>query len=96
MKQTIKRILFWKAVIIVGYFAVGIILNYYVFPEQKPDLATYFQPGDKFNSVAEGFDQTVIWQKDGWVKTNLVIQPKGFGPPEHIHTNLDETFTVNK
>jgi len=96
MKQTIKRILFWKVVIIIGYLAIGIILNYYVFPEKKPDLTDYFHSGDTFYSKAEGFDQHVLWQKDGWVRVRLVIEPKGFGPPEHIHTNLDETFTVKE
>ncbi len=96
MKQTIKRIFLWKLAIIVGYFAIGIILNYYIFPEQKPDLANYFQSGDKFYSKAEGFDQHILWQRDGWVRLSLIIEPKGFGPPEHIHTDLDETFTVKE
>ena len=96
MKQKIKRIFLWTSLIVVGYFMIGIILNYYIFPEKKPDLANYFQSGDKFHSKSEGFDQTVLWQKDGWVRISLAIQPKGFGPPEHIHTNLDETFTVKE
>ncbi len=96
MKRIIKRILFWKLAIIIGYFGIGIILNYYIFPEKKPDLSNYFQSGDKFYSKTEGFDQHILWQKDGWVRLSLVIDPKGFGPPEHIHTNLDETFTVKE
>lgn len=95
MKQ-LKRVLLFTAIIIGGYFAVGIILNYYIFPEQKPDLTNYFQSGDRFHSDSEGFDQNILWQKDGWVRLSLVIQPKGFGPPEHLHTNLDETFTVKE
>lgn len=96
MKQTLKRIFLWKLAIIIGYFAVGIALNSYIFPEQKPDLSYYFQSGDKFYSKSEGFDQHILWQKDGWVRISLTIDPKGFGPPEHIHTNLDETFTVKE
>lgn len=96
MKQKIKRIFLYTFLIIVGYFAIGIILHYYIFPEKKPDLANYFQSGDKFHSKSEGFDQHILWQKDGWVRISLVIEPKGFGPPEHIHTNLDETFTVKE
>jgi mannose-6-phosphate isomerase-like protein (cupin superfamily) len=96
MKQTIKRILLWKLILIVGYFGISIILNSYVFPEQKPDLANYFQPGDVLHSTTEGFDQTVISVKDGWVHSSLKIQPKAPGPPEHIHTNLVETFSVKE
>jgi mannose-6-phosphate isomerase-like protein (cupin superfamily) len=96
MKQIIKRILLWKLILIVGYFGIGIILNSYVFPEQKPDLSNYFQPGDILHSTSEGFDQTIISVKDGWVHSSLKIQPKAPGPPEHIHTNLVETFSVKE
>ncbi|MEQ1923965.1 MAG: cupin domain-containing protein [Pyrinomonadaceae bacterium] len=96
MKQKIKRIFLLALSLIFGYFGIGIILNSYVFPEKKPDLSNYFQTGDKFYSKAEGFDQHILWQKDGWVRLSLVIDPKGLGPPEHIHTNLDETFTVKE
>lgn len=96
MKQKIKRIFLWTSLVIAGYFGIGIILNYYIFPEKKPDLTNYFQTGDKFHSALEGFDQHILWLKDGWVRISLVIEPKGFGPPEHIHTNLDETFTVKE
>lgn len=96
MKQKIKRIFLWTSFAVIGYFVIGIILNYYIFPEKKPDYGSYFKPGDKLHSASEGFDQTVLWQKDGWIHTRLVIQPKGFGPPAHIHTNLDETFIVKE
>ncbi len=96
MKQIIKRILFWKLLIIVGYFGIGIILDSYVFPEKKPDLASYFRPGDVLHSTSEGFDQTIISVKDGWVHSSLKIQPKAPGPPEHIHTNLVEVFVVKE
>lgn len=96
MKQIIKRILLYKALIIVGYLAVGIILNYYIFPEKKPDLTNYFQPGDVLHSKSEGFDQTVISVKDGWIHSTLTVQPKAPGPPEHIHTNLVEVFVVKE
>ena len=94
--KTIKRILFWKLILIVGYFGIGIILNSYIFPEKKPDLANYFQPGDVLHSKSEGFDQTIISVKDGWVHSSLIIQPKAPGPPEHIHTNLVEVFVVKE
>jgi mannose-6-phosphate isomerase-like protein (cupin superfamily) len=96
MKQIIKRILFWKAVIIIGYFVIGIIFHHYLFPPQKPDYASYFKTGDKFSSNWEGFEQTVISQKDGWLNTKVVMRPKSAGPPVHIHENFDEVFTVKE
>lgn len=96
MKQKIKQIFLWTISIIIGYFVIGIILHNYIFPEKKPDLAHYFKPGDKFHSQAEGFEQTVHGQKDGWVRLSLTIQPKGEGPPEHFHTGMDEIFIVKE
>lgn len=96
MKQKIKRILLWKLVIIVGYFAVGIIFHHYLFPPRKPDYASYFKTGDKFQSNWEGFEQTVISQKDDWLNTKVVMRPKSAGPPVHIHENFDEVFTVKE
>lgn len=96
MKQKIKRILLAKLAIMVGYFAVGIILHYYIFPEKKPDLSNYFQAGDVLHSTSEGFDQTIISVKDRWVHSSLKVQPRAPGPPEHIHTNLVEVFAVKE
>lgn len=96
MRKTIKSILFWKAVIIIGYFGIGIIFHHYLFPPQKPDYASYFKTGDKFQSNWEGFEQTVISQKDGWLNTKVVMRPKSAGPPVHIHEHFDETFMVKE
>ena len=96
MKRKIKRVFLWTSFIAAAYFVVGIVLNYYVFPEKKPDYAAYFQPGDKLHSASEGFDQIIISQKDGWVHTSLTVQPKAPGPPEHIHAKLTETFAVRE
>ena len=94
MRTTIKSILFWKAVIITAYFVIGIVFHHYLFPPQKPDYASYFKTGDEFSSNWEGFEQTVISQKDGWLNTKVVMRPKSAGPPVHIHENFDEVFTV--
>jgi mannose-6-phosphate isomerase-like protein (cupin superfamily) len=96
MRQTIQNIFLWASLALAAYFIIGIALNSYIFPEKKPDLATYFQPGDILHSKNEGFDQTILSVKDGWVHSSLKIQPKAPGPPEHIHTNLVETFTVKE
>lgn len=96
MKNTTKRILLGTPAVLVAYFAVGIVLSNYIFPEKKPDLVNYFQPGDVLHSKSEGFDQTIISVKDGWVHSSLKIQPKAPGPPEHIHTDLVEVFAVKE
>lgn len=96
MKQIVKRVLLWKLVVVAGYFSTGIIFHHYLFPPEKPDYTSYFKPGDKFHSDWEGFEQTVISQKDGWLNTKVVMRPKSAGPPVHIHTNFDETFTVKE
>lgn len=93
MSRTSLRKLISIPLIVVGYFVIGIAINYLA-PEKRPDLTNYFQPGDKFHSDTEGFDQTILSQKDGWVHTSLTMQPKAPGPPTHIHTNLVEVFTV--
>lgn len=96
MKQTIKRIFLYNLLIVAVYLVGGTILNNYVFPEKRPDLNAYFQPGDVLHSKTEGFDQTIISVKDGWVHTSLTMQPKAAGPPEHVHTNLVEVFVVKQ
>ena len=96
MKETLKRIFLWTSLATAAYLIIGIIVNSYIFPEKKPDLATYFKPGDILHSQSEGFDQTILSVKDGWVHSSLTLQPKAPGPPEHIHTNLVEIFAVKE
>lgn len=96
MKRKIKRIFLWMSFVAIGYFTVGIVFHYYLFPPEKPDYDSYFKAGDRFHSDWEGFDQIVLSQKDGWINTRLTIKPKADGPPVHIHTNFDETFTVKE
>ncbi|MBK8465033.1 MAG: cupin domain-containing protein [Chloracidobacterium sp.] len=76
------------------YLIFGIVIDTYVFPAPKPDYANYFRPGDKLVSRFEGFDQTVLGVKDGWLHTRLVVVPNAAGPPEHLHEAFAETFTV--
>jgi quercetin dioxygenase-like cupin family protein len=76
------------------YLIFGIVIDSYVFPAAKPDYANYFQPGDKLSSKFEGFDQTVLGVKNGYLHTSLVVAPHAAGPPEHFHENFAETFTV--
>ncbi len=76
------------------YLIFSIVIDSYVFPATKPDYANYFRPGDKLVSDYEGFDQTILGIKDGWLHTRLVVAPNAVGPPEHFHENFTETFTV--
>ena len=92
--RTIRRIVLWTLAIAVAYFVIGLILSDYVFPPEKPDFATYFQPGDRFISNSEGFDQTILSTTDGWVQLKLEARPSAPGPPVHIHEDFEETFTV--
>jgi mannose-6-phosphate isomerase-like protein (cupin superfamily) len=94
MKQKIKRILLWTMLGAAGYFIVGIVFSHYLFPPKKPDYNSYFKPGDRFHSDWEGFEQTILAEKDGWIHGSLKIRPKASGPPVHLHTSFDETFVV--
>lgn len=97
--QTIKRILLVKVALlglIIAYFVLSIILDGVFSRPTQVDLADYFRPGDKFSSKFEGFDQTVLGVKDGWVHTRLEVAPFAAGPPEHAHQQFTETFTVKR
>ena len=76
------------------YLIFGIVVDTHVFPLSKPDLTGYFQPGDKFVSRVEGFEQTVLGVNKGYLHTRLDARPYAAGPPEHFHENFTETFTV--
>jgi len=76
------------------YVVCGILIDRYFVPDSPPDLANYFQPGDRFVSKFEGFEQTVLSIQDGWLHTRLEAAPYATGPPEHFHEHFTETFTV--
>ncbi len=56
----------------------------------------YFKPGDTFNSISEGFNQTVLSQDGDWLGLHLEVQLHAAGSLEHIHNGFDETFTVKQ
>lgn len=76
------------------YIIFSIVTAEYIFSAAKPDYANYFRPGDKLASKYEGFDQTILGIKNGYLHTSLVVAPQAAGPPEHFHENFSETFTV--
>jgi mannose-6-phosphate isomerase-like protein (cupin superfamily) len=94
MSKWIKRIIFGVLAMVTAYLIVGIAISDYVFPPEKVQLGSYFRSGDKFNSRSEGFNQTMLANKDGWIQLSLEVLPFAEGPPMHLHENFEETFTI--
>jgi len=94
MTESIKRIVLLTLSALAGYLILGIIVSDYLFPPEKADLASYFRSGDKFISNSEGFDQTILANKDGWIHLSLEARPFAEGPPMHLHEDFEEEFTV--
>ena len=46
-----------------AYLGIGYLLHAVIFPEKKPDISTYFKPGDVFYSKTERIKQRRIRQK---------------------------------
>lgn len=92
--RTVLTTFFGLTGFLAAYLLCGIVLDRYVWVAPKPDLSNYFQPGDRFVSRFEGFEQTVLSVKDGWLHTRLDVAPYAAGPPEHFHEAFAETFTV--
>lgn len=79
---------------VTAYLVLGVAISDYVFPPDKAQLENYFRSGDKFISRSEGFDQTILANKDGWIHLSLEARPFAEGPPIHLHEDFEETFTV--
>ncbi len=92
--KSFKRMLIIVPALIVTYFVFGLYLDSVFIRPAKADLTNYFQPGDRLVSRFEGFEQTVLSARDGYIHTRLVVRPHAAGPPEHFHENFSETFTV--
>lgn len=80
---------------IASYLIIGTLFHRILLPEKKPDIATWFKPGQQLYSKTEGFRQTVIKQENGYVHCVLEMEPYAAGPPKHIHTGFDETFQID-
>lgn len=94
MKKLIRFGFLFPLLAIIGYLVFGIILVKILKPTEKRDLSHFFHPGDRLVSRFEGFDQTVLAIKDGWLHTRLEVKPHAAGPPEHFHEHFAESFTV--
>lgn len=73
---------------------IGLILHHWVFPTKLPDYIAYFKAGKSFHSKLEGLTQTVVKIENGFLTTDIDLDPKSAGPVTHFHENFDETFTV--
>jgi mannose-6-phosphate isomerase-like protein (cupin superfamily) len=96
LKKILKKTAMYILIAISLYLVIGYFLHLVVFPENKPEVATYFKPGQQFYSKHEGFRQTVQKQENGYVYCSVDIEPFAGGPPKHIHTGFDETFEVKQ
>lgn len=76
------------------YLIIGNLIHRMILPEKKPEVSTFFKPGQVFYSKTEGFRQTVVKQENGFVQCVLEIEPFAGGPPKHIHEDFDETFEI--
>lgn len=93
-KKKLKKAVMYFMIVVGGYLAIGYLLHLVIFPEKKPDISTYFKPGDVFYSKAENVSQTVVKQESGYVYCESTIGPFAPGPPIHIHTDFDEVFEI--
>jgi mannose-6-phosphate isomerase-like protein (cupin superfamily) len=93
-KRKLKKTAMYFVIILAAYLGIGYLLHAVVFPEKKPEISTYFKAGDVFYSKTERIKQTVVKQENGFVYCNASIEPFAPGPPEHVHSNFDETFEV--
>mgnify|MGYP002789929317 CR=1 FL=1 len=93
-KKKLKKTAMYFMIILGGYLIIGYLFHLVIFPEKKPDISTYFQPGDVFYSKAEKASQRVVKQENGFVYCESTMEPFAPGPPVHIHTNFDEVFEI--
>ena len=92
--KILKKAALYTLTALASYLVIGYLLHLVIFPEQKPEVSTYFKSGQVLYSQTEGFSQTVARQEDGKVYCNLEVHPYAAGPPKHIHTGFDEYFEI--
>lgn len=94
MSKLMKKGVLGLLAVVTAYVVLGVVISDYVIPPEKVQLGSYLRSGDKFISKTEGFDQTILANKDGWIHLSLEAQPFAEGPPMHLHESFEETFTV--
>ena len=91
-----KKLLLGFLGFVLAYVLIGALLDNVIFPEAEPGSDFYPREGQVFVSKSEGFRQTILKREDGFVWTEVVLEPHAPGPPEHIHTSLPENFIVTE
>ena len=81
---------------VLAYVFIGALLDKVIFPEAEPGSDYFPREGQVFVSKSEGFRQTVLKRENGFVWTELLLEPHAPGPHEHIHTSLPENFIVTE
>ncbi|HEX9961909.1 MAG TPA: cupin domain-containing protein [Pyrinomonadaceae bacterium] len=89
-----KKLLLGILVFIAAYVLIGALLDRVVFPEAEPGAEYYPREGQAFVSKSEGFRQNLLKRENGLVWSELTLEPRAAGPPEHIHTTFPEKFIV--
>ena len=89
-----RKVLSIIGIVLLAYIIIGNLAHYVIFPEDLPDIATYFQPGDRYISEWERLEQKVLRLEGDRLYVDLLIHPHSPGPPEHIHTGFEEVFEV--
>ncbi|MDZ7694294.1 MAG: cupin domain-containing protein [Balneolaceae bacterium] len=89
-----KRVLLGIFLFLASYLSVGYFLHLIVFPEIKPDVENYFQPGDVISSEVGGTTITVERQEGEHLHVTLEVAPQAEGPPLHVHTGFEEVFNI--
>jgi quercetin dioxygenase-like cupin family protein len=89
-----KKFLLGIAVFALAYILVGALLDNIIFPEAEPIADFFPREGQTFVSKTEGFHQTILKRENGLVWSELILEPRAAGPPEHVHTSFPEKFIV--
>ncbi|MVM40864.1 cupin domain-containing protein [Spirosoma sp. HMF3257] len=77
-----------------AYLLIALICQ--IWPTNRPDFSKVFAPNSHFGNNTQGNEQIVLGYHDGVVRMLGKVKPHAEGPPEHVHTNFDEPFSVDK
>ncbi len=77
---------------VLAYLLIALVIN--VLPAGTPDFATVFRANTVYGNKAQGNEAVVLGYKDGNVTILSTVLAHAPGPPEHVHTNFDEVFSV--
>lgn len=71
-----------------------IALLFSILPTSKPEFEQVFVPNSHFRNRVQGNEQIILGYQDGRVRILGQVKPHAEGPPEHVHTQFDEPFSV--